>query len=460
VERGVDRRVATDLAEQIETFGRYGFNRSHSVAYSLISYHTAWLKAHHPAEYMAALLSSVLDNTDSVVKYIGACRDLPRYVPKIEDGLEVLPPDVNESGWKFTVTGSGQIRFGLGAVKGVGHGAVKSILEARSDGPFTSLFDFLGRIDIRALNKRACEALIAAGALDVFGHRSQLLAGLDTAYGEVQARQAEVESGQGSLFGDASALPRAAPSLPNVPEWPEPDRLAREKAALGFFISGHPLDRYREVVRAFEPISSATLAERPGEAVDLPCVVTSVARQISRRDNSEWGKITVEDFQGTATILAFRDVWQNHKEILRQDAVVLISGKVSGRERDEEDPPIFLDAARLLEEMAETGELAIQIELELDSEVTGETFAQAKKVLAAHPGASPVWVQVGQDNGESAPKLRSRTLHAAPDAETVGALQKLFGRGNVRLVRAVIPKIDTADADRRQFWREKSGRPT
>ena len=460
VERGVDRRVATDLADQIETFGRYGFSRNHSAPYSLISYHTGWLKAHHSAEYMAALLSSVLDNTDSVVKYIGACRDLPRYVPKVEDGLEVLPPDVNESGWKFTVTGSGQIRFGLGAVKGVGHGAVKSILEARSHGPFTSLFDFLGRIDIRALNKRACEALIAAGALDVFGHRSQLLAGLDTAYGEVQARQAELESGQGSLFGDASALPRSAPSLPNVPEWPEPDRLAREKAALGFFISGHPLDRYREVVRAFEPISSATLAERPGEAVDLPCVVTSVARQISRRDNSEWGKITVEDFQGTATILAFRDVWQNHKEILRQDAVVLISGKVSGRERDEEDPPIFLDAARLLEDMATTGELAIQIELELDSEVTEETFAQAKKVLAAHPGASPVWVQVGQDNGESAPKLRSRTLHAAPDAETVGALQKLFGRGNVRLVRAVIPKVDTADADRSQFWREKSGGPT
>ena len=456
VERGVEQRTAEDLAEQIETFGRYGFNRSHSAAYSLLSYHTAWLKAHFPAEFMAALLSSVLDNTDSVVKYIGACRDLPRHLPKLEEPVVVLPPDVNESGWKFTVTGAGHIRFGLGAVKGVGHGAVRSVLDAREHGAFTSLFDFLERIDIRALNKRACEALIAAGALDAFGHRSALLAGLDTAYGEVQARQAEIESGQASLFGDASALPRSAPALPNVPEWSEADRLAREKAALGFFISGHPLERYREVVRAFEPVSSAKLADMPGQAVDLPCVVTSVARQISRRDNSEWGKITVEDFSGTATVLAFREAWQNHKEVLQQDAVVLISGKVSGRERDEEDPPVFLDAARLLENVAETGELAIQIELELDSDVTEEAFARAKEVLAAHPGASPVWLQVGQDNGEVAPKLQSRSLRAAPNADTVAELQKLFGRGNVRLVRAVIPQIDTTDADRRRFWREKA----
>ena len=458
VERGVDRAIAEDLAEQIETFGRYGFNLSHSAAYSLISYHTAWLKAHYPAEFMAALLSSVLDNTDSVVKYISACRDLPRYLPKLEDSLEVLPPDVNESGWKFTVTEKGRIRFGLGAVKGVGHSAVQSVLAARENGRFTSLFDFLERIDIRALNKRACEALIAAGALDDFGHRAQLLAGLDTAYGEVQARQAEIEAGQGSLFGDASALPRSAPSLPNLPEWEEHDRLAREKAALGFFISGHPLDRYREVVRAFEPVSSQTLSERPGQSVDLPCVVTSVARQISRRDNSEWGKITVEDFHGTATVLAFRETWQTYKEVLEQDAVVLVTGKVSGRERDEEDPPVFLDAARLLQDVAETGELAIQIELELDSDVPVTAFEKAKEVLTEHPGASPVWLQLGQDNGEPAPKLQSRSLKATPDAETMDGLQKLFGRGNVRVVRAVIPEVDTSASDRRAFWRDKANR--
>ena len=458
IERGVDAAVAADLSEQIETFGRYGFNRSHSAAYSLISYHTAWLKAHYPAEFMAALLSSVLDNTDSVVKYIGACRDLPRFLPQLEDPVEVLPPDVNESGWKFTVTDEAQIRFGLGAVKGVGHGAVRSILEGRAEGRFTSLFDFLERIDIRALNKRACEALISAGALDEFGHRAQLLAGLDSAYAEVQARQAETAAGQGSLFGDASALPRSAPPLPRVPDWSEHDRLAREKGALGFFISGHPLDRYREVVRAFEPVSSATLAERAGHPVELPCVVTSVARQISRRDNAEWGKITVEDFHGTATILAFREAWQHYKEVLTQDAVVLVSGKVSGRERDEEDPPVFLDSARPLEDLANGGELAIQIELELDSSVTESAFSEARRILSEHPGASPVWLQVGADNGERAPRLRSRTLRARPDTETVDALQRLFGRANVRLVRAVPPTSDDSEADRRASWRERAGR--
>jgi len=455
VERDVDRKIAEELAEQIETFGRYGFNRSHSAAYSLVSYQTAWLKAHYPAEFMAALLSSVLDSTDSVVKYISACRDLPRYLPKLEEPVEVLPPDVNESGWKFTVTPAGAIRFGLGAVKGVGHGAVQSILEARKDGRFTSLFDFLERIDIRALNKRACEALIAAGALDEFGGRAQLSAGLDSAYSEVQARQADIESGQASLFGEGSALEHKPPSLPNLPEWPEPDRLAREKAALGFFISGHPLDRFREIVRAFEPTSADTLPERAGQMVELPCVVTSVARQIKRSDNSEWGKITVEDFTGTATILAFRDAWESNKEILQQDAVVLVTGRVSDR-ADEEEPPIFLNSVRMLEEMTETGELAIQIELELETEVVESAFAEAKKVLLGHAGASPVWLSVGRDNGERAPKLRSRSLRASPDTDTVGALQELFGRGNVRLVRAVSPVLEDPEGDRRRFWKNRN----
>jgi DNA polymerase-3 subunit alpha len=448
VGRGVDKRLSEDLSEQIETFGRYGFNKSHSAAYSLVSYHTAWLKAHHPAEFMAALLSSVLDKTDDVVKYIGECRDLPRYVPELDDPVEVLPPDVNESGWKFTVTDANQIRFGLGAVRGVGSAAVRSIIEARTTaGPFTTLFDFLDRIDTRALNKRACEALIAAGALDAFGLRSQLLAGLDTAYAEVQARHAEKEAGQASLFGDASVIPRTEPPLPNVPDWTEPERLAREKEALGFFISGHPLDRYREVVRAFAPVTSATLGDHPGQAVELPCVVTSVARQISRKDNSEWGKVTVEDFQGTATVLAFRDAWQSCKDVLQQDAVVLISGKVSSRERDEEDPPIFLDAARPLDDLAGSGELAVQIELELGSPVPDAAFAEAKRVLAAHPGASPVLLQVGSDNGEAAPRLKSRSLRASPDAETVSALQRIFGRANVRLVRTATPRGDANGGD-------------
>jgi DNA polymerase-3 subunit alpha len=437
VERGVERRVAEDLASQIETFGRYGFVKAHSTAYSLLAYHTAWLKAHYPSEFMAALLSSVIDKTDDVVAYISECKELPRSVPRLEEPVEVLPPDVNQSGWKFTAVDVKTIRFGLGAVRGVGSAAVKSILDARKEGPFTSLFDFLDRIDLRALNKRACEALIAAGALDAFGHRAQLLGGLDTAYQEVAARRAEEEAGQASLFGGdlLGGTGRVEPPLPDVPEWSEPDRLAREKEALGFFISGHPLERYRDVVRAFDGVHTKNLAENAGRKIELAGVVTSVARQISRRDGTEWGKVTIEDFHGTATVLAFKDAWQKGKEKLRQDAVVLIKGAVSSRERDEEDPPIFLDDVVLLEELQYSGQLAVRIELDVGSSVPADVFADARKLLSDHPGAAPVEVALGVDNGVEAPRFRSRSLRVNPTRETLASLQELFGKAHVRLVR-------------------------
>ncbi len=439
IKRGLGRVAAAKLADQIETFGRYGFNKSHSAAYSLLSYQTAWLKRHYPAEFMAALLSSVLDRTEDVVKYIGECREVGRYAPGLDDGLKVLPPDVNECGWKFTVVSTGTIRFGLGAVRGVGAAAVRSILAAREkDGPFDSLFDFLERIDLRALNKRACEPLIASGALDSFGPRAQLFGGLDAGYGEVQARQEEAESGQGSLFGDAAGLTaRPAPKLPSVAEWKESERLAREKEALGFFISGHPLDRYREVVRLFDEVGSASLKERMGKPVEMACVVTKVARQISRRDGSEWGKITVEGFHGTATVLAFKEVWRSCKETLRPDAVVLLSGKVSDRERDEEDPPVFLDAAEPLDRVPDSGRLAVRIQLEWDSKPAADAFKKARAVIQDHVGGTPVELVIVDGNGTSAsnPRMRSRSLKVFPSAEVLRDLEAVFGPGRVGLMR-------------------------
>jgi len=436
VARGVAKGTAETLAEQIETFGRYGFNLSHSAAYSIIAYQTAWLKAHYPAEFMAAMLSAVVSNTDDVVKYIGECRGIPRFLPRLDDGIQVLPPDVNESGWKFTAVGETHIRFGLGAVRGVGAAAVKSILAARkADGPFSTMFEFLERVDLRALNKRALEALITGGALDSFGYRAQLLAGLDTAYSEISARKAEEEAGQASLFGMGEALERKDPGLPNVPPWPEQERLKREKEALGFFISGHPLDHFADVVRAFDGVNTGNLKDHLGRPLDLACVVTKVQRQISRRDNSEWAKITVEDFHGTATVLAFKDNWQKYKETLHQDAVVLLSGKVSGRERDEEDPPIFLDAALPLDGVSNGGQLALQIELPVGAVLDDDVFVRAKEILKAHPGTAPVEVRLGSDNGMPAPILRSRTLKADPNQDTLEALQQMFGKARVRLVR-------------------------
>ena len=436
VERGVERRTAAELADQIETFGRYGFNRSHSAAYSLLSFQTAWLKAHYPAEFMAALLSSVLDKTDNVVKYIGACRELHRYIPKLEEGIRVLPPDVNESRWKFTVSDDFSIRFGLGAVRGVGSAAVESIIEARErDGPADSLFGFLERIDLRTLNKRACEALIAAGALDVFGHRAQLLAGLDAAYGEVQARRAEAEAGQASLFEvGVGAVERPVPELPDIPEWSEEERLAREKEALGFFISGHPLDRFSDLVGAFGPANAGNLPEFAGDEVEFACVVTKVSKQILRRDNSEWGRLTVEDFHGTASVLAFGDAWQGARELLEQDAAVLLRGTVSNRERDEDDPPIFLDRAEPLEEVGRSGRVAVAIELPSGEEPGREAFERVREIFSSHPGNAPLEVHV-RNGADRAPRLRSRTLFLSPESEPLGELRSVFGAGKVRLIR-------------------------
>jgi DNA polymerase III subunit alpha len=460
VERGHERKTVQELAEQIEAFGRYGFNKSHSAAYGLLSYQTAWLKCHYPAEYMAALLSSVVDRTDDVVAYIAACREMGRSIPRVgREGIQVLPPHVNESNWAFTVVGEGvgQIRFGLGAIRGVGEGAVRSILAAReAEGAFTTMFDLLCRIDLRLCNKRVLEALICAGALDGLdtgGGRAQLLAGLDTAYAAAQDAQRERDSSQENLFdtllggdGTAPALIQAPP-LPQVGNWLEGERLTREKEILGFFISGHPLDKFREELTLFDRVNTANLKDFRDQKVELACVVTEAARQISKRDGSEWGRITVEDFHGTATVLAFGESWAKWKDVLQQDAPVLIRGGVSGRERDEEDPPIFLDSAAPLAGLREGGEVGLCVELA--SGIDPESLRRAKQLLLAHPGPAPlevVWSgapdgAVANGNHAAAPRFRSRSLRIAPRDELLAALRGVLGEERVRLIRILNSKF-------------------
>jgi DNA polymerase III subunit alpha len=433
-------------------------HNSHSAAYGLLSYQTAWLKCHYPAEFMAALMSSVVDKADDVVAYIADCRELGKSLPeKTPKGLEVLPPHVNESNWKFTVVGEGvgQIRFGLGAIRGVGEGAVRSVIAAReAEGPFASMFDLLTRVDLRLCNKRVLEALVCAGALDGFAPegRAQLLAALDATFAAAQDVQKERESSQGGLFDvveeDGGPALVQEPPLPRVERWPEGERLKREKEILGFFISGHPLDKYREEVALFDAVNTANLRERRDQKVELACVVTDAARQISRRDGSEWARLTVEDYHGTATVLAFGENWSNYKEMLQQDIPVLIRGSVSGRERDEEDPPIFLDGAVPLSAVRESGEIGLCIELAAEG-CDADRVAKARVALAGSPGAAPVIVlwkgappRAGEGNGGNGggdhepARLRSRTLRISPREELLRELRETLGEERVRLVRA------------------------
>ncbi|HXG45819.1 MAG TPA: DNA polymerase III subunit alpha [Gemmatimonadales bacterium] len=428
VANGVSPRLAEELGSQIKTFGRYGFNKSHSVAYSLLSYQTAWLKTYYPAEFMAALLSSEIGNTDKVVQYINEAREL---------GLEVLPPDVNESGFKFTVTADRRIRFGLGAVRNVGRGAIESIIAARAAGRFTSLADFVQRVDLRLCNKRVLESLIAAGALDsLAGHRAQLAAALDEVLREAQVLQQEREAGQASLFGDAAPASRPrGDTLPDVPPWSEAERLAREKEVLGFFISGHPLERFRAEVEVFGTRTTATLGQWSEHQVTVAAVVTQVRRQISKKTGKEYARLVIEDFHGTAEAIVFPESWARLNQVVREDLAMLLTGGYSPRDRDEERAPFVVESARPLEELKLTGALGLAVRWKLPEAPTPEQLRQAAALLSAHPGPVPVYIEWSDGNGERL-RARSRRIRVTLDDDLLRELRRLLGPERVGFVRA------------------------
>ncbi len=439
VARGYPRPVITEIAGQIETFGRYGFNKSHSVAYSILSYQTAWLKAHYPADFMAALLSSQIGDTDAVVKYINEARELD---------LAVLPPDVNESRYRFTVIGDGRIRFGLGAIRNVGRSAIDSILAARQERPFTSLFDLAARVDLRLCTRRVFEALISAGALDgIDGHRAQLQQALDGALQEASLRQHERSTGQRSLFGGLGIGPvadraqpdaAATPALPNCAPWPESDRLAREKDALGFYASGHPLDPYRTECELFATHTIAQLGAWTPERVKLGVVVTAIKRQVSKRSGAEFARLTVEDFSGSTEVLVFPDAWATLNDRIRADVPVLLEGGFSKRDQGGEQPTVIVDAVMKLAELRATGRVSVEIDLGAigagSPALAPHVMADVRAVADAHPGPAPLEARWSDGNGTGA-RWRSRTLAISGSAAVLSDLRALLGPERVRLVR-------------------------
>jgi DNA polymerase III subunit alpha len=443
--QGHPRAVIEELGRQIVTFGRYGFNKSHSVAYSILSYQTAWLKAHYPAEFMAALLSSEIGNTDKVVQYINEAREL---------GLEILPPDVNESGFKFTVIGDRRIRFGLGGIRNVGEGAIASIIAGREQSPYRTVADLVERIDLRLCNKRVLESLVAAGACDSLGgHRKQLVEQLDPALAEAQLLQAEREAGQGSLFGDGgndamggNSGPGAtdtsgfsatsAPSgFADIPAWTEAERLAREKEVLGFFISGHPLERFREESELFGTRTTATLSEWGEHQVSVAAVVTAVKRQISKKTGKEYARLVLEDFHGTAEAIVFPEAWAKLNQIIRPDASLLLTGGYSDRDRGEDQAPFIVESARPLEELRTSGALALSLRWRAPSAPEPQALKDVATLCSAYPGPTPLYIEWSDGNGESV-RLRSRRLRVTPEIELVRALRDLLGAESVHYVKA------------------------
>jgi DNA polymerase III subunit alpha len=436
---GHPKRLADELAAQIETFGRYGFNKSHSVAYSILSYQTAWLKAHYPAEFMAALLSSEIGNTDKVVQYINEAREL---------GLEILPPDVNESGFKFTVVGDRRIRFGLGAVRNVGEGAIASIIAGRELGPYHTVKELVEQIDLRLCNKRVLESLVAAGACDsLSGHRKQLIEALEPAFAEAQLLQAEREAGQGSLFGEGGNDGKdgkdgtgnegtsSLPALPDLPAWTEAERLAKEKEVLGFFISGHPLERFRDEVELFGTRTTATLGEWGEHQVSVAAVVTGVKRQISKKTGKEYARLVLEDFHGTAEAIVFPDAWAKLNQTIFQDAALLLTGGYSDRDRGEDQAPFIVELARPLEQLKASGALALSLSWRAPSAPQPAALKEVAALCTAHPGPTPLYVEWSDGNGDAV-RLRSRRVRVAAEDDLVRALRDLLGADSVHYVKA------------------------
>ena len=425
---GHPKKLADELATQIETFGRYGFNKSHSVAYSVLSYHTAWLKTYYPAEFMAALLSSEIGSTDKVVQYINEAREL---------GLEVLPPDVNESGFKFTVTGDRRIRFGLGAVRNVGRGAIDSIILGRQQHPFATLNDLARRIDLRLCNKRVLDSLIAAGALDgLDGHRAQLVQGTEEALREAQLLMQEKEAGQVSLFGEEATPTRpAGTTLADLPAWSEQERLTKEKEVIGFFISGHPLERFRAETEVFGTRTTATLGEWSEHPVTIAAVITQVKRQISKKTGKEYARIILEDFHGTAEAIIFPDAWARLNLIVRDDLSVLLSGGYSRRDQGEERAPFVVEGARPLEDLKASGALGLTLRWTLAEAPARDTLQQAVALLGAHPGPGPLYIEWSDGNGERL-RARARRFRISPDEALVQDLRRILGSEAVAFVKA------------------------
>ena len=314
------KEQATEIFDLMEKFAEYGFNKSHSAAYALLTYQTGYLKAHHKVEFMAAVLTNDRDNADKVAKGIRSARKV---------GVEVLPPCVAKSGVYFDST-EGKLLFGMGGVKGVGTAAVEAIVEARqADGPFENLFDFCERVDLKRMNRKTLEALIKAGACDCFDlPRARMFEAIDVALEQAQKTQRDRSTGQSSLFGMLEApdtgqsdteLP---PHIERVEEWSEQVRLAHEKSTLGVYVSGHPLNRFATLIRKYASTTVESLGKLKNfEEIRLGGIQTNVRVRPFKNGNGRMAIIQFEDLTGEVEIVAMGDDFDKHEELLTGDAL-------------------------------------------------------------------------------------------------------------------------------------------
>jgi DNA polymerase-3 subunit alpha len=412
-----DRR-AGEIFDQMETFAAYGFNRSHAASYALISYQTAYLKAHYPQEFMAALMSLEMGDTNKTYKNIAECR---------LQGISVLPPDVNESDEGFTVSGEA-IRFGLGAVKGVGSKAIEVIQTARQDGPFTDLYDFCSRVRGSQVNKRVLESLVKCGALDsLCTSRAQLMAGLEDAlrWADQQAHSAS-NSAQLGLFGtSASKNGSSHPDLPQVEEWADIDKLRNERETLGFFITGHPLDKYVGRLQGVVSLTTDTLKNRAHqEKVRLAGVIHSLKLKNNKKGD-RYATFTLEDKEGMVEVIVWPEAYRKHEAVIHSDQPVCLSGTL---DVDEERCQIIADEVVLLGSVATEEVRQVHIQVPSDI-VTREDLLALREVLTQHQGNCRAFIHLLRPDYSETIIALPHGLSVAPTRAMVVAVERLFGNG-------------------------------
>ncbi len=426
VKNKVEKRMAEKIFKLIEHFAGYGFNKSHSAAYAMISFHTAYLKANFAVEFMTALLTSEKDNTDKIVLYIDEAKRM---------GLNVLPPDVNESFPQFTVVGSDTIRFGLAAVKNVGQTAIDAIIQGRiKQDRFKSFFDLTDHVDLRVVNRKVLESLIKCGAFDSTGlYRSQLFAVLDQALSLGGDIQKDRESGQRSFFeaftGDRS-FNKNFQQIPAIPEWSETERLLNEKEMLGFYVTGHPLDRYKKELKSYSTASTATMGlRRDGEEVITGGLVNKLKFTQTKRTNEKMAIVTLEDLEGTVDLLIFPKTFKSYGQFLVKDAILFFKGNV---DKKEQDPKLLVNEITPVADVHKKFTRSIHVRL-VTSVAEERVLKDLQEILSRHPGSIPVYLEFTDGSGSRSQMLVDRSLFVQPNEDLVSSLQQRVGEESILL---------------------------
>jgi DNA polymerase-3 subunit alpha len=408
----IDLKKAEEIFNLMANFAGYGFNKSHSVAYAMIAYQTAYLKAHYPIEFMAALLTCEMDNSDKVIRHIGECR---------ERGIEVLPPDVNESYRDFTVFDN-KIRFGLAAVKNIGSAAIESIIAARSeDGAFPTIFDFCERVDLRKVNKKVLESLIKCGAFDSSTvRRSQLFAVYESAVEKGQQAQKDKNDNQKSLFevfDTEDSKTQISYKYPDMAEWAESELLSHEKETLGFFISSHPLASYEKDLKKLSTVDTSKIHHMSdGDAVRIGGVPVTI-NEIKTRRGERMAFVTIEDLKGSIEIIVFAELYNEIAAILKGDQPIMIKGKVS---IDANNHKAKVRAEEIMPLSEAFKRLPSTIHFSLDTSIiTKPQLEKFKNILRGHPGECTAFLHLLIPS-------RSETIIALPAELRLNPTEALF----------------------------------